>query len=83
MGVRWRILRLMRGDGVTFGGVGGFVFAPVAEDFVFDPRHVGVVVGIVLFLCPLHDLLLAWNSASGDPVIQSALDERAFVGIGG
>ncbi len=60
MGVRWRILRLMRGDGVTFGGVGGFVFAPVAEDFVFDPRHVGVVVGIVLFLCPLHDLLLLW-----------------------
>ena len=40
----------------TFDGVGGFVLAPVAEDFVFDPGHVGVVVLIVFLLGPVgHD----------------------------
>ena len=38
---------------ITFDGVGGFVLAPVAEDFVFDPGHVGGVVFIVLLLSPL------------------------------
>ena len=37
----------------TFDGVGGFVLAPVAEDFVFDPGHVGGVVFIVLLLGPV------------------------------
>ena len=37
----------------TFDGVGGFILAPVAEDFVFDPGHVGVVVFIVLLLGPV------------------------------
>ena len=45
------------GDGgegkCTFDGVGGFVLAPVAEDFVFDPRHVGGVVFIVFFFSPV------------------------------
>ena len=40
----------------TFDGVGGFVLAPVAEDFVFDPGHVGCVVLIVLLFGPVgHD----------------------------
>ena len=41
----------------TFGGVGSFVLAPVAEDFVFDPGHVVVVGGVVLLLGPLHFLV--------------------------
>ena len=45
------------GDGgegkCTFDGVGGFVLAPVAEDFVFDPGHVRGVVFIVFLLGPV------------------------------
>lgn len=37
----------------TFDGVGSFVLAPVAEDFIFDPGHVGSVVFIVFFLGPV------------------------------
>ena len=40
----------------TFGGVGCFVLAPVAENFIFYPGHIGGVGLIVLFLRPLrHD----------------------------
>lgn len=41
----------MRED--TFDGVGGFVLAPIAEDFVFDPGHVGGVVFIVFLFSPV------------------------------
>ncbi len=38
----------------TFGGVGSFVFAEPGEVFVLDPRHVGVVVGVVFLARPVH-----------------------------
>lgn len=37
----------------TFDGVGSFILAPVAEDFVFDPGHVGGVVLVVLLFGPV------------------------------
>ena len=46
------------GEG-TFGCVGGFVLAPVSQDFVFDPGHVACVGFVVLFLRPFgHDCVL-------------------------
>lgn len=40
----------------TFGGVGGLVLAPVAEDLIFDPGHVVIVGFVVLVFGPLsHD----------------------------
>lgn len=43
-----------KGDGETFGGVACFVFAEPGEVFIFEPGHVGVVVGVVLLFGPFR-----------------------------
>ena len=45
----------------TFGGVTCLVFSKPCEIFIFNPGHVGVVVGIVLFLGPFRHVGLVFE----------------------